>query len=264
MTERDFIHRGFGGSAVVGDIAPAVVLTVSREDARAVAAGWSDTRMVADHYGFLVLTGRHGEVRLTACSAGLGSAAAAVAIEELARLGASTILGVGSMWAGVWSVADGSIVIADGALRGDAASHGYARLGVPAAAHPDVVMAATAAARRAGHVARHAVVADLEVDPGAAAQSSRSKALDATIRETGALPVHGSPAVLFVAGAVHGLRTGFLAGSADTGANDAGTLDIAIATLLTMTAWDAGPDGLSMPVAERMRSMPRTDRRIHR
>jgi uridine phosphorylase len=218
VTERDFVHRGFGGEATPEAIASSVVLLRTREAAAALAATWTAARRVADHYGWQLWTGDADGVRLTAGSTGTGSASAAIAVEELAILGARTFLGVGAV-PGTHE-RPGQIVVAEGAMRFDAASHGYVRAGYPAVPDHEVTLAAFEAARAQGVGVRGAILADVDAPPDVRLgtpprPSGRAAAIDTAIRETGAVRVTGSPAVLFVQGTVHGLRTGFLAAAAD-------------------------------------------------
>jgi uridine phosphorylase len=232
VTERDFVHRGFGGEATPEDIAPSVVLVRSREAAAALAATWTGARRVADHYGWQLWTGEADGTRLTTCSTGIGSASAAIAIEELAILGARTFVGVGAASAG------GAIVVAEGAMRFDAASQGYVRPGFPGVPDHAVTLAVLAAARARGFPARGAIVADVDAPPELRLGTpprlpARAQAIEDAIRETGAIRVAGSPAVLFVMGSVHGLRTGFLADSDDADAQ-ARAAAVAVAALLRL------------------------------
>lgn len=258
VTERDFVHRGFGGVAVAGDVARYVVLTPSREEAAALAGTWTDARRIADHYAFLVWTGRADGVPLTVCSTGTGSSSTAIAVEELAILGARTLLALGATRQPV--APGGAVIVAEGAFRADAASHGYARIGYPAAPDVEIVMAAVAAGRAAGVHLVHEVVADLEASLDAVVgtpprPAARVLATAAAIRETGAVVVHGSPATVLVQGAIHGLRTGFLAAD-DTPSAQAGLRALATATLLQLAAWDRGVDGTPTGFGERMAAMP--------
>lgn len=258
MTERDFVHRGFGGVAVPGDIAASIVLVPSRAEAEAIACALADARLVADHYAYLVWTGRAGEVPLTVCSTGTGSASAAIAIEELAILGARTILGLGATREPL-EPAD-AVLLAEGAFRADAASPGYARAGFPAVPDVEVVLAAVAAARAAGAPVRHAIVADVDASLDARLgdpprRSHGAIALEAAFRESGSVPVHGSPAVLLVQGAVHGLRTGFVAAD-DTPEAQERLRAVAVDALRLLAAWDGDPAGGPVPIAERVAAMP--------
>lgn len=267
MTGRDFVHRGFGGAAVAGDIAPSVLLVTTRAEVRALAAHWADARLVADHYGFLVWSGVGPDgLALTACSSGLGSASAAIAIEELATLGARTILGLGATRTpfdagGTRGVGgDGRPLIVDGAWRADAASHGYARIDYPAAAHPAAVLALVAAAREAGRSPAHVIAADVESALATAvgtppARTMRSEALEAALAEAGAVPVTGSPATLFVQAAVHGLRAGFLVADAGAPGSAVDARAIAVRSLGILAGWDAGTGGRPVPWADRIAAL---------
>jgi uridine phosphorylase len=254
MTGREFVHRGFGGEAGPEDIAPYVLLTASRDEAGAIAGTWSDARRVADHYAFGVWTGHAGGTRLTACSTGTGSASTAIAVEELAVLGARTILALGATREPL-EPAHG-ILVAEGAFRADAASLGYVRSGFPAVPDLEVVLAAVAAIRRSGAQVLHGIVADVDADLDARVgvpprRSPRAASIEAGIREAGAVAVHASPAVLLVAGTVHRLRTGVLA--ADAGPDAQVRLrEVAVATLRQLAAWDRGAAGAPTPVADRV------------
>jgi uridine phosphorylase len=267
VSGRDFVHRGFGGAAVAGDIAPSVLLVATRNEVRVLVADWTDARLVADHYGFLVWSGvGPGGLPLTACSSGLGSASAAVAIEELATLGARTILGLGTTRAPLDAGDSGDsddprrVLIADGTWRADAASHGYARIEFPAAAHPEAVLALVAAAGEAGRRPAHVIAADVEAALATTVgtppiRTARSAALEAALAEAGTVPVTGSPATLFVQAAVHGLRAGLLV--ADAGAPGSAVDARAIATraLGILAGWDDGADGRPVPWADRLAAL---------
>ena len=228
MTQRDFVHRGFGGEATPEDIAPSVVLVRSREAAAALAATWTGARRVANHYGWQLWTGSVEGVRLTVCSTGTGSASAAIAVEELAILGARTFLGVGAT-----DEAD-TIVVAEGAMRFDAASQGYVRAGYPAVPDHELTLAAMAAAREAGLPVRGGILADVDAPPtpgsGRRPDPPRAPRPSTPRREAGAVRVLGSPAVLFIQGSIHGLRTGFLA-AADDDASQSRAAAVAVAAL---------------------------------
>jgi uridine phosphorylase len=258
MTDRAFVHRGFGGEAGPDDIAADVLLTPSREEARAIADTWADARLVADHYAFGVWTGHVGGTRLTVCSTGTGSASTAIAVEELAVLGAGTLLGLGATREPL--APEDGILVAEGAFRADAASHGYVRAGFPAIADVEVTLAAVAAVRASGARLLHGVVADVDAALDARVgvpprRSPRAVAIEAGIRGAGAVTVHASPAVLLVAGTVHRLRTGFLAADGAPAAQ-ARLREVAVATLLGLAGWDRGSAGAPVSVAARVATLP--------
>jgi len=80
-------------------------------------------------------------------STGIGGPAAAIAIEELARLGVKVMIRVGTCGAIAPGIRTGSVIIADAAVRMDGTSTQYVPPGYPAAASPEVVMALAEAAK---------------------------------------------------------------------------------------------------------------------
>jgi uridine phosphorylase len=83
-------------------------------------------------------------------STGIGGPSASIAIDELAQLGVTTFLRVGTTGAIQPDVNIGDVIIATGAVRLDGASTHYAPIEYPAVAHPDVVVALRQAARVSG------------------------------------------------------------------------------------------------------------------
>ena len=79
-------------------------------------------------------------------STGIGGPAAAIAVEELARLGVKVMIRVGTCGAIQPSIKVGSLIIADAAVRMDGTSMQYVHGGYPAAATPEVVLALAEAA----------------------------------------------------------------------------------------------------------------------
>ena len=74
-------------------------------------------------------------------STGIGGPAAAIAVEELARLGVELMIRVGTCGAIDSRAKVGSLIIADAAVRLDGTTRQYVMDGYPAAATPEVVIA---------------------------------------------------------------------------------------------------------------------------
>jgi uridine phosphorylase len=130
-------------------------------------------------------------------------------------------------------------------MRFDAASQGYARPGYPAVPDHALTIAAVNAARASGLAVRRAVVADVDAPEdirlgNPPRPASRAAAVDGAIRETGAVKVEGSPAVLFVQGSIHGLRTAFLAATDDPPTQRRAEA-IAVASLLALATAPQAP-----------------------
>jgi uridine phosphorylase len=112
-----------------------------------IAERFKEARDLGSHREYRAFGGRIGTEKVVAVSTGIGGPAAAIAIEELARLGVQVMIRVGTCGAIAPEVKVGSVIVADAAVRMDGASAQYVPLGYPAAASPGVVMALTEAAR---------------------------------------------------------------------------------------------------------------------
>lgn len=145
-----------------GDVAPYVFLPGDPGRVPKISAGWEDVQEVCRVREYVVHTGMHRGVRMTAASTGIGSPSTAIMVEELARLGAHTFIRVGNSGAIADHVALGDYVITTGAVRDEGTSHSYVAASYPAVAHYEVVMALVASARQAGH--RHHTGITVSVD----------------------------------------------------------------------------------------------------
>jgi uridine phosphorylase len=112
-----------------------------------IAERFEDARDLGSHREYRAFGGRIGSEKVVAVSTGIGGPAAAIAIEELARLGVKVMIRVGTCGAITPDIQVGSVIVADSAVRMDGASAQYVPLGYPAAASPGVVIALTEAAR---------------------------------------------------------------------------------------------------------------------
>lgn len=80
-------------------------------------------------------------------STGIGGPSTAIVIEELARLGITTFIRVGTTGGIRPGIRTGDVVITTGAVRLDGTSRDYAPIEYPAVAHPEILFALTEAAR---------------------------------------------------------------------------------------------------------------------
>lgn len=87
---------------------------------------------------------------VTVCSTGIGGPSTAIAVEELAALGAHTFLRIGTCGGIALPVKAGDVVIASGAVRQDGTSREYAPLEFPAVSHPNLLLALMESARALG------------------------------------------------------------------------------------------------------------------
>ncbi len=99
---------------------------------------------------YRTFTGTVEGARVSTTSSGIGGPSAAIAVEELAELGAHTFLRVGTCGAAQSGIKMGDLVIATGSVRSEGTPDAYVPREYPAIAHPDVVNACVAAAEAAG------------------------------------------------------------------------------------------------------------------
>jgi len=131
----------------IGDVAKYVLIPGDPGRVETIISFLDESRKVADYRGFITYTGSSDGVRISACSTGIGCPSAAIAVEELARIGAETFIRVGTTGALQRHVEIGDIVIADAAVRADGASRNYAPIELPAVADFNVTAALLKAAK---------------------------------------------------------------------------------------------------------------------
>ena len=167
--ERNDLHTGAGGvteragsedpqegeqyhlEVEPGDVADAVLLPGDPDRVETIAADWEDQTVVADHREYRTVTGSYEGTPISATSTGIGSPSAAIAVEELARVGAETCIRVGSCGAIQPETDVGDLVITTGAVRQEGTSEEYVRPEYPAVADHAVVSALAAAAEQLGY-----------------------------------------------------------------------------------------------------------------
>jgi len=131
-----------------GDCAPFVLLPGDPGRVKTVADTWDRSHKVAENREYVTYTGEYKGVPITCTSTGIGASSTAIAVEELARVGAKTFLRIGTCGTFQDRVKDGDMVIFDSAARYDGASRAYAPIEFPAVAHYSVIQACIQAAQK--------------------------------------------------------------------------------------------------------------------
>ncbi len=134
-----------------GDVAPMVLLPGDPGRVPVVTKDWDDVREVAHNREYRTHTGTYKGVPMSCTSTGIGCPSTAIAMEELARVGAKTFLRIGTCGTYQKHVKVGDIVIFDSAVRHDGASKLYAPVEYPAVATHEVVAACKAAGDALGY-----------------------------------------------------------------------------------------------------------------
>jgi len=133
------------------DIADTVLLPGNPERIEKITRFWDDYEERAQHREYRTVTGNYEGEPISVTSTGIGSPSAAIAVEELARVGADTFIRVGSCGSLREEAAVGDLVITTGAVRQEGTSAEYVREDYPATADYEVVSALVAAAERLGY-----------------------------------------------------------------------------------------------------------------
>jgi uridine phosphorylase len=130
------------------DVAKYVLIPGDPRRVETIASFLDESQKVADYRGFVTYTGSKDGIRISVCSTGIGCPSAAIAVEELARIGAETFIRVGTTGALQKNVHMGDLVIAAAAVRADGASRNYVPIEFPAVADFNVTAALLQAARK--------------------------------------------------------------------------------------------------------------------
>jgi uridine phosphorylase len=133
------------------DVADSVLLPGNPERVEKVVDTWDDHEVVAQHREYRTATGSYEGTPISVTSTGIGSPSAAIAVEELARVGMDTFLRVGSCGAIQPETEVGDLVITSGGVRQEGTSSEYVREEYPAVADHAVVAALAAAADELGY-----------------------------------------------------------------------------------------------------------------
>jgi uridine phosphorylase len=131
-----------------GDVADSVLLPGNPERVAKITDVWDEATLVGDHREYRTATGTYDGTPISVTSTGIGSPSAGIAVEELARVGADTLLRVGSCGAIREEASVGDLVITTGAVRQEGTSKEYVREDYPAVADQQVVSALVTAAER--------------------------------------------------------------------------------------------------------------------
>lgn len=173
-----------------------------------VAEFLTDVREIAHQREHKTMTGLYKGRLITATSTGMGCPSTAIAVEELARVGVTSFIRVGSSAGLQPGVAPGDLLVSEGSLRNDGTTAAYAHPGYPAV--PDLAIATTLA-----DVAR-----ELSEGTGRAVHSGINATDDAFYAEgpewiaqlsgLGILNVEMESAAMFVVARLRGLRAGMI------------------------------------------------------
>jgi uridine phosphorylase len=173
-----------------------------------VAEFLTDVREVAHNREHRTMTGLYKGRHITATSTGMGCPSTAIAVEELARVGVTSFIRVGSSAGLQPGIAPGDLLVSEGSFRNDGTTDAYVPKGFPAI--PDLEITAA--------LARHSE--RLAEASGTHSHKGISVSDDAFYAETpewigqlnrmGILNVEMEASALYVVARLRGLRAGMV------------------------------------------------------
>jgi uridine phosphorylase len=198
-----------------GEVSRYVLLPGDPERVPLIAEFWDEAWEVSYHREFRLWNGRVGGRPISACSTGIGSASASIAVEELARAGVDTFIRIGSTGAIQPHIRLGDLVISSTAIRLQGASMDYAPPEYPAAASYEVLLALIGAAESLNityHVGVTATTDSFYLGQGRKRfrgySWSRSENLLEDLRRMNVLNFDMETSAIYTIASIYGLRAG--------------------------------------------------------
>lgn len=211
-------HLGITKEAIAG--AQLAILPGAPERVATIAQQLANARPLASHREFTSWLGQLDGKSVVVCSTGIGGPSTSIVVEELAQLGITTFLRVGTTGAIQAHIAIGDIIISQGSVRLDGASLHFAPLAFPAVSSFECTSALVDAAHELGILPYVGITASSDTFyPGQERYDTHSarviKSLQGSLSEWQAMGVMNyemESATLFTMCASQGLRAGCVAG----------------------------------------------------
>jgi uridine phosphorylase len=198
-----------------GEVAPTVIMPGDPQRVEKISSKWDTRREAAVHRQFVTHTGTYKGAPVSACSTGIGGPGTAIAVEELANVGARNFIRVGSTATLKEDIQIGDLIISTGAVRLDGTSRQYVRPEYPALASYEVLLALVEAADSLGldyHLGISASTDSFYLGqsrPGFGGYTqSFSENLIKNMQKANVVNFEMEAATLFTLGNIYGFRTG--------------------------------------------------------
>jgi uridine phosphorylase len=204
---------GIGARQFHIDVAPGEVSTVALlpgDPFRVplVAEHLEDVRDVAHKREHRTMLGTYRGRSVTVTSTGMGCPSTAIAVEELARVGVTSFIRVGSTGALQPGIEPGDLIVSEGSFRSDGTSDAYVPKGYPAVPDLELTQALARAARERG--AAHGLGVHVGLNVTDDAFYAESPAWTEQMSGLGLLNVEMESSALFVVARQRRLRAGMI------------------------------------------------------
>ncbi|MEJ5228527.1 MAG: nucleoside phosphorylase [Pseudothermotoga sp.] len=184
------------------DVGEYVFVPGDESRAEKIAQRLEGTQLVSKNRAYHVYTGTLNGTKVSVCSTGIGGPSASIAFEELTRVGAKTLIRVGSAGSRQPEMPIGSLVIANAAYRGEGTSHAYAPAPFPAVADLKVTSALLKAAKVLNYSFYHGIVYTRD------AYYVQDDSLNKFLTDCGIVAAEQECSILFIVGTIRRVRTG--------------------------------------------------------
>ena len=196
-----------------GEVGRYVIMPGDPKRCVKIAQYFDDPVLIADNREFVTYTGTLDGVKVSVTSTGIGGPSASIAMEELYRCGADTIIRIGTCGGMQPEVKSGDIVIATGAIRMEGTSREYAPIEFPAVPDLKVTNALAAAAEKKGYPFHTGVVQCKDSFYGQHEPEVKPVSYELLInreawKRLGCLASEMESAAMFVVASCLGVRTG--------------------------------------------------------
>lgn len=124
-----------------GDIFPYVIMPGDPNRVRLIGSFMDDVKKISSNREYTTISGYYKGVGVSVTSTGIGAPSTSIAIEELARIGAKTLIRVGSTGALDEKIRCGDLIINTASVRYDGATKDYVNQFYPAIASYEVTLA---------------------------------------------------------------------------------------------------------------------------
>jgi uridine phosphorylase len=196
-----------------GDIGGYVLLPGDPGRCERIASAFDSARRVASNREYTTYTGTVAGTAVSVTSTGIGGPSTAIAVEELANLGAHTMVRLGTCGGMQPQARLGDLVIAQAAVRDEGTTAQYVPTGFPATANLDITLALREQAQALGLRHHVGVVQSKdsfygEMEPERMPVSSELAARWTAWIRAGVIASEMECASLFTVAAVRGVRAG--------------------------------------------------------
>lgn len=196
-----------------GEVGRYVLLPGDPARCETIAEHFENPREAAYNREFRTITGLLAGEKVSVVSTGIGNPSAAIAIEELNKVGADTLIRVGTSGGMQPFLKPGDLGILQASIRDEGTTKHYLPVEFPAVAHLEVLLALREAALTLGQRAHIGISHSKDSFYGQMQPERMPVADDLLTRwdawvKGGALCAEMESATLFTLGQIYGLRTG--------------------------------------------------------